>query len=275
MSVRDFLSNVGVILAVMALASLLEIVGPMFADPRRTPRRRAVNLGLTAVVFLLNWGMTSVVALAALTLAARPTSLMNRLGMPTVAQIVIGALIIDFSTSYLAHRLMHHSPALWRFHRIHHSDDFVDATTTFRTHPVETIWRFLFAIVPVWIFGIPASAVVIQRLLQATNGVLQHANVRLWRPVDRVLSLIWVTPDVHKMHHSCEVTETNSNYGNVLSVYDRVLGTFTSTEHVGSVTYGLKDVDPERTGSFSGLLSLPFRARPPYTKVSVGSGEAR
>ncbi|HET9830602.1 MAG TPA: sterol desaturase family protein [Vicinamibacterales bacterium] len=275
MSVRDFLSNISVILAVMALASLLEIVVPMFGDRAWTRGRRSVNLGLTAIVFLLNWLLTSAVALAAVAFAARPSGLMTRLALPQAAQIVLGVLVVDFSTSYLSHRLMHVSPTLWRFHQIHHSDDFVDATTTFRTHPVESAWRFLFAIVPVWALGIPASAVVIQRLLQATNGVLQHANIRLWRPVDRVLSLVLVTPDVHKIHHSCDVAETNSNYGNVLSLYDRLLGTFRSTEHVASVTYGLKDVDPRQVGSFPGLLSLPFRAQAPYTKVSVGSGPAR
>ena len=108
---------------------------------------------------------------------------------------------------------MHMWPAMWRFHRIHHSDPFVDVTTTYRTHPVETVWRFLFAIVPVWVLGIPAQAVVIQRLLQATNGVIEHANMRL-SPLDRVLSLVWVTPNVHKIHHSREVSETNSNYAN-------------------------------------------------------------
>jgi sterol desaturase/sphingolipid hydroxylase (fatty acid hydroxylase superfamily) len=156
---------------------------------------------------------------------------------------------------------MHLWPAMWRFHRIHHSDEFVDVTTTYRTHPVESVWRFAFAVVPVWAVGIPAQAVVIQRLLQATNGVLEHANVRLWSPFDRVLSLVWVTPNVHKIHHSRELAETNSNYGNVLSIYDRLLGTFTSTTRAPSVVYGLNDVEPARAASFPGLLAMPFRGR--------------
>jgi len=114
---------------------------------------------------------------------------------------------------------------MWRFHQIHHSDPFVDVTTTYRTHPVETVWRFLFAIVPVWVLGVPAQAVVIQRLLQATNGILEHANVRLWAPLDRWLSLVWVTPNVHKIHHSRAIEETNSNYANLVTIYDRLLGT--------------------------------------------------
>lgn len=89
--------------------------------------------------------------------------------MPVFAQIAVGAVLLDFSTGYVAHRLLHMWPAMWRFHRIHHSDEFVDVTTTYRTHPVESVWRFLFAIAPVWAVGIPAEAVVIQRLLQATG----------------------------------------------------------------------------------------------------------
>ena len=181
------------------------------------------------------------------------------LGLPVFAQIAVGAVLLDFSTGYVAHRLLHMWPAMWRFHRIHHSDEFVDVTTTYRTHPVESVWRFLFAIAPVWAVGIPAQAVVIQRLLQATNGVLEHANIRLWSPIDRVLSLVWVTPNVHKIHHSRELSETNSNYGNVLSLYDRLLGTFTPVERASSLSYGLNDVDPARAASFPALLAMPFR----------------
>jgi sterol desaturase/sphingolipid hydroxylase (fatty acid hydroxylase superfamily) len=164
----------------------------------------------------------------------------------------------SLSAGYLAHRMLHLFPILWRFHRVHHSDDFVDVTTTYRTHPVETVWRFLFVFVPVWIFGIPAQAVVIQRLLSATNGILEHANIRLWYPLDRFVSLIWVTPNVHKIHHSRELAETNSNYGNVLTLYDRMFGTFISSDRAGSVVYGLDEVDPDRIASFGRLLSMPF-----------------
>ena len=261
MSVREFLSNITIILAVMGLASLLETAVPFFVGRTWTRGRRAANLGLTAVVFLLNWLLTSAVALAALALSARPAGLMASLGLPVFAQVATGVVLLDFSTGYVAHRLMHLWPAMWRFHRIHHSDEFVDVTTTYRTHPVESVWRFVFAVVPVWALGIPASAVVIQRLLQATNGVLEHGNIRLWSPLDRVLSLVWVTPNVHKIHHSCEPAETNSNYGNVLSIYDRLLGTFTSTQHAPSVVYGLNDVDLARAASFRGLLAMPFHGR--------------
>jgi sterol desaturase/sphingolipid hydroxylase (fatty acid hydroxylase superfamily) len=249
----------------------------MFAANAWTRGRRAANLGLTALSFFSNWLLASLAALAALTL--RPSGLMAQLGWPLWVEILVGIVVVDFSAGYLSHRTMHMWPVMWRFHQIHHSDPFVDVTTTYRTHPVETVWRFLFAIVPIWLLGIPAQAVVIQRLLQATNGVIEHANIRLWAPLDRILSLVFVTPNVHKIHHSRDVSETNSNYANLTTIYDRLLGTYTPADRAASVVYGLDDADPNAIASFPGLLSMPFRGSQPTlvpdTKVRIGAVAGR
>jgi sterol desaturase/sphingolipid hydroxylase (fatty acid hydroxylase superfamily) len=278
MSARDFLTNVGVIVTMMAIASLIETVLPMFVAHAPNHRRRTANLWLTVTSFFSNWLLASVAAAAAF--ALRPAGLMAQLGWPMWLQIGAGIVVLDFSVGYLSHRAMHALPALWRFHQIHHSDDFVDVTTTYRTHPVETVWRFLFAIVPVWVLGLPAQAVVIQRLLQATNGVIEHANIRVWPALDRVLSLLWVTPTVHKIHHSREVSETNSNYANLLTIYDRLLGTYTPAERARSVVYGLENGESLATGSYPTLLALPFQpadrtADAPDTKVRIEATAGR
>jgi sterol desaturase/sphingolipid hydroxylase (fatty acid hydroxylase superfamily) len=277
MTAREFLTNIMVILTVMAAGALLETAVPMFAARAWRHDRRAANPGLTAVSFVSNWLLASLAAVAAL--ALRPAGLLARLDWPAWAEIVASIVVLDFSVGYLSHRTMHMWPAMWRFHQIHHSDPFVDVTTTYRTHPVETVWRFLFAIVPIWILGLPAQAVVLQRLLQATNGVIEHANIRLWAPLDRVLSLVWVTPNVHKIHHSRDVSETNSNYANLLTIYDRLLGTSTPAARAAKVVYGLDDVDATRAASFPGLLSMPFerpeRAAAPDTKVRIEASAGR
>jgi sterol desaturase/sphingolipid hydroxylase (fatty acid hydroxylase superfamily) len=250
--------TIAILSTIMAIAALIEVAVPMFSGRSWTRGRRVANLGLTSVVFLLNWSLSSATAIAALARSLRPAAIVTGIGLPPLVQIIAGVVILDFSAGYLAHRALHAFPILWRFHQVHHSDDFVDVTTTYRTHPVETVWRFLFVIVPVWMLGIPVLAVVIQRLVSAANGILEHGNIRLWNPLDRVLSLAWVTPNVHKIHHSRELSETNSNYGNVLTLYDRVFGTFTPSDRAESVVYGLDAVDPARIGSFGGLLSMPF-----------------
>jgi sterol desaturase/sphingolipid hydroxylase (fatty acid hydroxylase superfamily) len=261
MSTQEFLTSVLLIISVMALLAVVELALPMIARRPAPSGRRTANVGLTILTFALNWGLTSAAAVLALALALETPGRMAWLGVPMALQIVVGVAVLDFGFGYLAHRTMHMLPILWRVHRVHHSDPFVDVTTTYRTHPIEGIWRFLFVIIPVWLLGVPAAAVLIHRLLSAINGLLEHANIRLWQPLDHAASLIWVTPHMHKVHHSRAAVETDSNYGNILSIYDRLLRTFTPTDRAFSVTYGLDDAEPGRTASLLGLLSMPFQAR--------------
>jgi sterol desaturase/sphingolipid hydroxylase (fatty acid hydroxylase superfamily) len=258
MDPATFLTSVSIALSMLALATLIEVALPMFRRPERRDRV-ATNLALTSVTLAWNGVLTWSAAGIALALSLDGAGLMSRLGMPFVAQVLAGFVVLDFSFGYLAHRAMHASPALWRAHRIHHSDPFVDATTTFRNHPIEGAWRFACLVVPIWLLGIPAEAVALQKLLTVVNGVLEHANVRLWPPLDRALSWLWVTPSMHKVHHSRDRSETDSNYGNILSIYDRILRTFTSSERASAVRYGLDDVDPAEAGSLGKLLAMPFR----------------
>ena len=269
MSTREFLTNVTFIVSVMAVGALLEIVIPFFASKRDGDRRRA-NLAFTGLSFLMNWALSSIAAVLALSL--RPAGLMSVTAWSPTLRIVLGVILLDFSVGYLSHRTLHMSSWLWRFHRIHHCDDFVDVTTTYRTHPVETVWRFLFSVVPVWVVGLPAQAVLIQRLLQISFGIVEHSNIRLPRAVDRVLSVVLVTPNLHKVHHSRLITETNSNYANVLTLWDRLLGTFTSSERAYSVVYGLDDADPAQVASFPALLAMPFATA---ETVSVSDANVR
>jgi sterol desaturase/sphingolipid hydroxylase (fatty acid hydroxylase superfamily) len=134
---------------------------------------------------------------------------------------------------------MHRVPALWRVHRVHHSDRFVDVTTTLRQHPLETLLRFLFIMVTALPLGLPVAAVAAYRLLSVINALFEHANLRLWQPLDGLLSLVVVTPNMHKVHHSRFQPETDSNYGNILSLFDRAFRTFTPTERSARVEYGL------------------------------------
>jgi len=276
MTAREFLMNVSIILTIMAIGTLLEIIVPLFGASKVAPGRRSANLAFTGLSVLSNWGLSSLAAILAL--SWRPHGLMAGTAWPVWVQIVLCVVLLDLSVGYVSHRMLHMYSFLWRFHRIHHSDDFVDATTTYRTHPAETVWRFLFAVVPIWIVGIPAQAVVAQRLLQITFGILEHSNVRLPPALDRILAMVWVTPNVHKLHHSRVLAETNSNYANVLTVWDRLLRTYTPSERAYSVVYGLDDADPAHR-SFPSLLREPFEAKAevsvPDTKVRNAASVAR
>jgi sterol desaturase/sphingolipid hydroxylase (fatty acid hydroxylase superfamily) len=214
---------------------------------------------MTALVLAFAFALTSAVTIAAATLPAVSPSLMGAAGVPGWAQLVMGVVALDFAYGYVAHRTMHASPTLWRYHRVHHSDAFVDTTTGLRTHPVEVAWRHAWLFATVWVLGVPAPAVAAFRLLSAVNGVFEHANIRVPRSLDAAIARVWVTPNMHKVHHSRDQRETDSNYGNLLTMHDRLLGTFLPSTRAVSVEYGLDDVAPGEIRSFGALLAMPWR----------------
>jgi sterol desaturase/sphingolipid hydroxylase (fatty acid hydroxylase superfamily) len=214
---------------------------------------------LTVVTFLLNWGLYSAAAVVALLGSIRQWGILARFNLPSLALIGISIVTLDLAT-YLAHVRMHKVPVLWRFHRVHHSDEFVDATTTFRQHPLEGVWRFLWIIVPVWTLGLPALGIAIYRILSAGNGLIEHSNIGLSQKFDRLVSLVWTTPNMHKIHHSRSPQQTDSNYGNLLALCDRAFGTFRPTDEALGVHYGLDSVDRKRSESIGALITLPFES---------------
>jgi sterol desaturase/sphingolipid hydroxylase (fatty acid hydroxylase superfamily) len=153
---------------------------------------------------------------------------------------------------------MHRVPGLWRFHRVHHSDPTVDVTTTIRQHPGEGAIRYAFMGAFAFVLGASPGAFAVYRSASAINGLLEHANFRtpLW--LDRLLA-ITTWPYMHKVHHSRSAHETDTNYGNIFSLFDRMFGTFTRSERGMKVLYGLDGFDDDATQTMAGLLALPFR----------------
>lgn len=257
MTIDAFLRNIGLVLAAMALLSLLETVVP-FARQRERRRRHALpNVALMALTLALNLVFNGGAVIVTAGLASRGYGVLSGAPLPPFAMIVVGIIALDAST-YACHRLMHLFPVLWRAHRVHHSDPLVDVTTALRFHPIETAWRFVCIVVPAWALGLPVAAVAVYRVVSVWVAILEHTNVRLWQPLDGALSLVVGTPNMHKVHHSRVPTETNTNYGNILSLFDRALGTFTSSSHAAFVDYGLDGHDGREAQGLPALLRLPF-----------------
>jgi sterol desaturase/sphingolipid hydroxylase (fatty acid hydroxylase superfamily) len=268
MTNQQFLGNIGFLLAAMAVVSLIETGLPLFAKPANLPGRRRANLAMTMQTLLFAFVLSSGVALLALMLPVASPRLLEAAGLPEAARLVLGVVALDFAFGYVAHRTMHASPTLWRFHRVHHSDPFVDVTTSYRTHPVESVWRHLWLFGTVWLLGVPAVSVVTFRMLSGINGILEHANIRVAPALDSALSWLWVTPNMHKIHHSRQQSETDSNYGNLLPLYDRLLGTFVPTTRALSIEYGLDDASPTAVRSFGSMLAMPWKSRDTSPKQS-------
>jgi sterol desaturase/sphingolipid hydroxylase (fatty acid hydroxylase superfamily) len=242
----------------LALAIVIETVVPLRQQSRRLHGRLPTNLALLGVTLGLGMLLNFALAIGAAYVQANGLGLLQMVGTGTVASFVLTLLALDGAT-YLVHRLLHQSPLLWRVHLVHHIDASVDATTAFRQHPVEGLIRFSFIAVPAWILGAPPVAVAMYRLLGSLNSVVEHANIRVPPWLDRLIVLIWVTPHMHKVHHSRERTQTDSNYANLFSFFDRMFGSYTSSSRGTSVAYGIDGYDAPEHHSLAAILWLPFR----------------
>lgn len=246
------------VLGALAFATLVEALVPLRGQSRRLNGRLNTNLWLLAITLTLGMLLNFTLALGAAYVGASGVGLLQLLGAGAVASFVIGLLALDGAT-YLVHRLMHQTPALWRVHLVHHIDASVDATTAFRQHPAEGVLRFSFIAAVAWGLGVPPAVVALYRLLGALNSVIEHSNIRVPRWLDRPLVWFWVTPDMHKVHHSRDRSETDSNYANLFSLFDRVFGTYTPSARGPLVRYGIEGYDSAQHQSIGAVLWLPFR----------------
>jgi sterol desaturase/sphingolipid hydroxylase (fatty acid hydroxylase superfamily) len=176
--------------------------------------------------------------------------------------IIIGVLALDFS-SWLVHLVMHKNRFLWRFHLIHHSDNNVDVTTGLRHHPGDSLLRGIFFILLIFISGAPMYSVMIYQTLVVITTAFTHANISLPPKLDKAISYIIVSPNMHKVHHHWKQPFTDSNYGAVFSFWDRLLGTFMKLDKK-DIRYGLDRYYPnEKDEDFISLIKKPFQKLDP------------
>jgi sterol desaturase/sphingolipid hydroxylase (fatty acid hydroxylase superfamily)/protein-tyrosine-phosphatase len=237
--------RLALLIGTCALLWSFESVWPLqrYRDSRL--RRRLPNVALTVLVVLLNLVLSFAVAAVAGN------------GAMTLLNAFLGIAALDLAT-YTAHVLLHKSSFAWRFHRVHHSENEVDVTTAFRQHPGETLWRVAWQLPPVLLLGLPFSGVVLYLTLSTLNAQFEHANLRVPERLDRVLRLLFVTPNMHKVHHSRAQRETDSNYANIFSIWDRLFGTYTRNADLATLRYGLDGFDEPRRQSLRGLLGMPW-----------------
>jgi sterol desaturase/sphingolipid hydroxylase (fatty acid hydroxylase superfamily) len=267
------LGTIGGIGVAMAAVAAIETVVPLHGRSRRI--HLAPNLALTLLTFATSAAMNVALVAALVRLDADRAGLLRWTALPPLAAGVVAVLGLDFSF-YVAHVAMHAVPAFWRCHRVHHADPVVDVTTTIRQHPGESVIRYGFLAVFALGLGASPGAFAVYRVWSALNGLLEHADVRAPEGLDRVLSWITTWPHMHKVHHSRRADETNTNYGNIVSVFDRLLGTFTPSGRGVDVPYGLDGIDEPAMQTTAGLLTMPFRDAPrPAAGAAIVAGSPR
>jgi len=235
-----------------------ESIMPLYRYQNSRMRHALPNVALTVILVLTNLALSFSSALLADFTARSGAAVFPLLKVSGWTQAALGVLALDLF-AYFAHVLLHKSWLGWQFHRVHHSENAVDVTTAFRQHPGETVWRILWQLAAIFVFGIPLWIVAIYLILSALNAQLEHANIKLNSGLDRCLRLLVVTPHMHKVHHSREQIETDSNYSNIFSFWDRLFGTYTPETDFKKLRYGLDGFDDRKRQSLTGLLSMPFR----------------
>lgn len=184
-------------------------------------------------------------------------------GMPLLLMGLIAFVVLDFAV-WLEHVVSHKWPWLWRIHRMHHADTGFDLTTALRFHPLEIVLSMLWKAAIIIALGAPPVAVLIFEIVLNGAAMFNHANIKLPKTIDALLRLIVVTPDMHRIHHSSDPRETDTNYGFNLAIWDRLFSTYTQTPRLGDtgLEIGLREWRDHRPANLAWALALPFRFPP-------------
>jgi len=244
---------------VLLLLAVLEYVIPKRNSTLQKITRWPANLGLSVInSLILKLILPGGLALIAVFSEKNNYGLLNQIQSNTTLEIIIGLIILDL-VIYFQHRLFHAIPLLWRLHRVHHSDRDFDVTTAIRFHPVEILLSLCIKMAVVFIFGIDALTIVIFEIILSTCALFNHSNIRIPLFLDKWLRLLIVTPDMHRVHHSIYVDETNSNYGFNLPWWDRLFRTYQDQPRDGHSTMVIGLSDQQRHLSLKNLFLLTFK----------------
>ncbi len=183
--------------------------------------------------------------------------LLNVVELPVWLKLILSIMLLDFMAQYVVHYLLHNIPLMWRFHMIHHSDTHVDVTTGTRHHPIDYIFRELFSLISIVLFGMPFVYYIVYRIITVFFTYFSHANINLPSSIDRGLSYIFITPQTHKFHHHYQAPWTDSNYGNIFSIWDRIFGTFVY-DNTEKIKYGVDILPDEKSNDLGFQLKAPF-----------------
>ena len=255
------LIRMGFFLGILLAMAIWEVAAPR--RRREIPRllRWSSNLGIVVIDTLLVRLTFPIVAVGLAVVAEqRGWGLFNILDAPAWIAFVVSVLALDLAI-YLQHVMFHAVPALWRLHRMHHADLEFDVTTGLRFHPVEILLSMGIKLAVVAALGPPAVAVLVFEVLLNATAMFNHSNIAIPRAIDRVLRMIVVTPDMHRVHHSIHPSETNSNFGFNLPWWDRLLGTYRPQPREGheAMTIGIEQFRTRRDLWLDRMLVQPLR----------------
>jgi len=218
-----------------------------------------VNFGFTVIHLVIHTFLALLIVLLSDWCLQQQFGLVYWMNAGIGITILISFLALDFFGGWLVHITEHKVPFLWRFHVIHHADNNVDVTTGLRHHPGESVLRGIFFFMGIFVSGAPMYAVMIFQTIIIIATAFTHANINLPKWLDTALSYVLISPNMHKVHHHWKQPYTDSNYGAILSIWDRLLGTFKKLDP-SQIRYGLDRYYPnEKDEDFMTLMKSPFK----------------
>lgn len=239
---------------------LIESALPLFKFKYDKWQHAGINIFFTITTVIINFCLALILLKAADWATIHHFGILNWLPEINIWIFsLIGLLFLDLIGAYLIHLIQHKIKLLWRFHLIHHTDTWIDTTSANRHHPGESVMRFIFTTLGVLIVGSPIWMVFLYQTLSLVSTQFTHANIVLPKKLDNFLSYFIVSPDMHKVHHHYVLPYTDSNYGNIFSVWDRLFGTFKTLDRE-KIIYGVDThMKPEENNKLTNLLAIPFQ----------------
>lgn len=252
--------RLSIFLGALIIFSSLEAVFPKKRRTQKRSTRWITHIGLTLIDTLAVRLLGPLAALAVASWAStKNIGVLNLLDWPLWLEIMLAFVFLDFAI-YLQHIATHKIPILWRLHKVHHSDRDLDASSALRFHPVEIMVSMLYKCALVLLIGPAVIAVLIFEICLNASAIFNHANIALPEWLDRLLRPFIVTPDMHRVHHSIIVTETDSNFGFNFSIWDRVFKTYKAEPKAGhaEMIIGLSEHQTNAPAGLVWSLKLPF-----------------
>jgi sterol desaturase/sphingolipid hydroxylase (fatty acid hydroxylase superfamily) len=251
------LQKFGWIVICMTFFWIVEGANPLFKFNYKKWSHAKTNLFLLSTTIIINVLFGLLTAGVFIWIQDNQFGILHIVDLPLWVEFILGIMLLDFFAQYVVHYLLHKVKFMWKFHMVHHSDTAVDVTTGTRHHPGDYVFREIFALFSILIGGLPIAFYLAYRIFTVFFTYLSHANLNMPTWLDKGMSILFITPNMHKFHHHFERPWTDSNYGNIFSLWDRIFGTFVY-DNPKKIVYGLDVLDDSRSNDLKYQLKVPF-----------------
>ena len=262
----SFFSDIPVVFRTLILLGgvvffwILEGIIPFYSLVYKKTKHAILNLLFTVTTAIIGFGFAFILLKSTEIVNTYEIGFIHLFNLPLYLEVLICLLLLDLVGAYLVHFVEHKVPWMWKFHVVHHSDENVDVTTGLRHHPGETVFRILFTILGIYVSGASIGIIMLYQSISVLFAHITHANVGLPHSLDKVISYIFVTPNMHKVHHHFQLPLTDKNYGNIFSIWDRIFGTYHVVNNSKSIIYGIDiHINDNKVNSFYNLFLIPFQ----------------